>query len=94
MTHLLNIMVISLQPRIRTMTAMKATVLRNLKEPGGTGPVIAQTLMVTIIMGSTHCMLMESTGITGKVITTLREKLRSKSDHWRFKDRVRCIMPT
>ena len=58
------------------MTAMKATVLRNLKEPGGTGPVIAQTLMVTIIMGSTHCKLMESTGITGKVITTLREKLR------------------
>ena len=76
------------------MTAMKATVLRNLKEPGGTGPVIAQTLMVTIIMGSTHCMLMKSTGITGKVITTLREKLRSKSDHWSFKDRVRCIMPT
>ena len=75
-THLLNIMVISLQPRIRTMTAMKATVLRNLKEPGGTGPVIAQTLMATIIMGSTYCMLMESTGITGKVITTLREKLR------------------
>ena len=76
------------------MTAMKATVLRNLKEPGGTGLVIAQTLMVTIIMGSTHCMLMESIGITGKVITTLREKLRSKSDHWSFKDRVRCIMPT
>ena len=76
------------------MTAMKATVLRNLKEPCGTWPVIAQTLMVTIIMGSTHCMLMESTGITGKVITTLREKLRSKSDHWSFKDRVRCIMPT
>ena len=76
------------------MTAMKATVLRNLKEPGGTGPVIAQTLMVTIIMGSNHRMLMESTGITGKVSITLREKLRSKSDHWSFKDRVRCIMTT
>ena len=76
------------------MTAMKATVLRNLKEPCGTWSVIPQTSMVTIIMGSTHRMLMESTGITGKVITTLREKLRSKSDHWSFKDRVRCIMPT
>ena len=75
-TYLLIIMAVPLQPRIRTMTAMKETVLGNLKEPGGTGPVIAQTSMVTIIMGSTHRMLMESTGITGKVTTTLREKLR------------------
>lgn len=46
------------------MTAMTVTVLRNLKEPCGTWPVIAQTSMVTIIMGSTHRKLMESTGIT------------------------------
>ena len=64
MTHLLNIMAFPLQPKIRTMTAMTVTVLRNLKEPCGTWSVIAQTSMVTIIMGSTHRMWMESTGIT------------------------------
>ena len=76
MTHLLNIMAFPLQLKIRTMTAMTVTVLRNLKEPGGTGPVISQTSMVTIIMGSTHRKLMESTGITGKVTITVRGKLR------------------
>ena len=58
-THLLIIMTVPLQPKIRTMTAMKVTVLSSIKEPGGTGPVIAQTSMVIIIMGSTHRMLME-----------------------------------
>ena len=59
-THLLIIMTVPLQPKIRTMTAMKVTVLRNIKEPGGTGPVIiTQTSMVIIIMGSTHRLLME-----------------------------------
>ena len=33
--------------------------LSNIKEPGGTGPVVSQTSMVTIIMGSTHRVLME-----------------------------------
>ena len=75
-THLLNIMAFPLQLKIRTMTAMTVTVLRNLKEPCGTWPVIAQTSMVTIIMGSTHRMWMESTGITGKITITLRGKLR------------------
>ena len=55
---------------------MTVTVLRNLKEPCGTWPVIAQTSMVTIIIGSTHRMWMESTGITGKVTITVRGKLR------------------
>ena len=76
MTHLLNIMAFPLQLKIRTMTAMTVTVLRNLKEPCGTWSVIAQTSMVTIIMGSTHRKLMESTGITGKVTITVRGKLR------------------
>ena len=76
MTHLLNIMAFPLQLKIRTMTAMTVTVLRHLKEPCGTWSVIAQTSMVTIIMGSTHRKLMESTGITGKVTITVRGKLR------------------
>lgn len=76
MTHLLNIMAFPLQLKIRTMTAMTVTVLRNLKEPCGAWSVIAQTSMVTIIMGSTHRKLMESTGITGKVSITLRGELR------------------
>ena len=51
MTHLLNTMAIPSQPRIRTMTAMTVTVLRNLKELCDTWPVIAQTSTVTIIDG-------------------------------------------
>ena len=73
--HLPNIMAIPLQPRTRTMTAMTVTVLRNFKNPSGTGLVIVQTSMVTIIVGCNHRMLMESTGITGKVTTTLRGEL-------------------
>ena len=57
------------------MRAMTVTVLRNLKEPCDTWPVIAQTSTVTIIVGSTHRMLIESTGITGKVTITLRGEL-------------------
>ena len=41
-THLLNIMAFPLQLKIRTMTAMTVTVLRNLKEPCGTWSVIAK----------------------------------------------------
>ena len=73
--HLPNIMAIPLQPRTRTMTAMKVTVSRNFKNPSGTGPVLVQSSMVTIIVGCNHRMLMESTGITGKVTTTLRGEL-------------------
>ena len=73
--HLPNIMAIPLQPRTRTMTAMKVTVPRNFKNPSGTGPVLVQSSMVTIIVGCNHRMLMESTGITGKVTTTLRGEL-------------------
>ena len=58
-THLLIIMTVPLQPKIRTMTAMKVTVLRNVKEPGGTGTVITQTSMVIIIIGSTHRLVKE-----------------------------------
>ena len=72
---------------------MTVAVIRNVKEPCGTWPVIAQTSMVTIIMGSTHRKLMESTGITGKITTTLRGELRLKSDQCSFRARVRCIMP-
>ena len=77
MNHLPNIMAIPLQPRTRTMTAMTVTVPRNFKNPrpSGTGPVIVQSSMVTIIVGCNHRMLMESTGITGKVTTTLRVEL-------------------
>ena len=57
------------------MTAMTVTVLRNFKNPSGTGLVIVQTSMVTIIVGCNHRMLMESTGITGKVTTTLPGEL-------------------
>ena len=74
-THLLNTMAIPSQPRIRTMTAMTVTVLRNLKNPSGTGPVIVQTSVVIIIVGCNHRMLMGSTGITGKITTTLRGEL-------------------
>ena len=74
-THLLNTMAIPSQPRIRTITAMTVTVLRNLKEPCDTWPVIAQTSTVTIIVGNTHRMLMKSTSITGKVTITLRGEL-------------------
>ena len=73
--HLPNIMAIPLQPRTRTMTATKVTVPRNFKNPSGTGPVLVQSSMVTIIVGCNHRMLMESTGITGKVTTTLRGEL-------------------
>ena len=73
--HLPNIMAIPLQPRTRTMTAMTVTVPRNFKNPSGTGPVIVQTSMVTTIVGCNHRMLRESTGITGKVTTTLRGEL-------------------
>ena len=72
---------------------MTVAVIRNVKVPCGTWPVIAQTSMVTIIMGSTHCMLMESTGITGKITTTLRGELRLKSDQCSFRARARWIMP-
>ena len=75
MNHLPNIMAIPLQPRTGTMTAMKVTVPRNFKNPSGTGPVLVQSSMVTIIVGCNHRMLMESTGITGKVTTTLRGEL-------------------
>ena len=48
---------------------------KELKEPCDTWPVIAQTSTITIIVGSAHRMLMESTGITGKVTITLRGEL-------------------
>ena len=73
--QLSNIMAIPLEPRTGTMTAMTVTVLRNFKNPSGTGLVIVQTSMVTIIVGCNHRMLMESTGITGKVTTTLPGEL-------------------
>lgn len=53
------------------MTVTKVTVPRDIKEAGGTHPVIAQTSMVFIITGSTYRLLMESTGFTGKDTTTL-----------------------
>ena len=70
-THLLIIMTVPLQPKIRTMTAINVTVLTDIKEPGGTGAVMNQTSMVIIIMGGTHRLLMEYTGIPGEVTTTL-----------------------
>ena len=51
--------------------AVAVTVLCSIKEPGGTSAVTTPTRTVcTIKAGHTHLMLMVSTGITGKDITT------------------------
>ena len=79
----LVIMVISFQPKIKIMT--KVTVLWLSKEPGGTSAVITLTWMDFTIMGSTHLMPMESTGITGWDITTPPRELRWKLDQFHFR---------
>ena len=87
----LIIVVTPLAPKIRIMTATALTVLRALKEPGGTLPVIPPTWTVCIITDNTRQGLMVSTGITGKVITTPPRELRWKSDQWTFKNPLSVV---
>ena len=82
----LIIVVIPSQPKIRIMTAIPKTVLRGLKEPGGTAlAVIPLTWTVCIIMARTHLTLMVSTGQPGKDLITPPRELKWKSDQWTFK---------
>ena len=87
----LAIVVIPFQPKIRTMTGGAVTVLYPAKEPGCTRSVITPTWTVSIITDNTHQALMESTGISGKDITTLSKELRWKSDQFHF--RTFCLFP-
>ena len=69
-----------LQPRTRTDIA----VLWPTREPGGTRAAIPLNWMDYTITECTHLMPTESTGITGKDITTPSRKLRWKADRCKF----------
>lgn len=69
-----------LQPRTRTDIA----VLWPTREPGGKRAAIPLNWMDYTITERTHLMPTESTGITGKDITTPSRKLKWKSDRCKF----------
>ena len=70
-------MVSHLAPKTKIMIATnQGTVLCPTKEPGGTKTVMIPILMVCIAMVHIHRMLMASTGVHGKDITTLPRELR------------------
>ena len=77
-----TIMVVPFQLKI--MIIAKETVLWLSKEPGGTSAVINLTWMDFTVMGSIHLMPMESTGVSGRDITTPSRELRWKLDQPEF----------